>query len=87
MCHFQTGPLEAALDIEALVGFAAVQNGLVAARLLRNKVQRLDHPETQLLALLILGDGDVLDVSDRPEIVDAKEKRKDVSAIQLGKDM
>lgn len=64
MCHFQTGPLEAALDVEALVGFAAIEDGLVAARLLSNKVQRLDHAETQLLALLILGDGDVLDMSD-----------------------
>ena len=64
MCHFQTRPLEAALDVEALVGFAAVENGLVAARLLGDEVQRLDHPETQLLALLILGDGDILDMSD-----------------------
>ena len=71
MCHFQTCPLEAALDVEALVGFAAVENGLVTARLLGDEVQCLDHAETQLLALLILGNGDVLDVSDRPEIVDA----------------
>lgn len=64
MCHFQTRPLEAALDVEALVGFATVENGLVATRPLGDKVQRLDHTETQLLALLVLGDCDILDVSD-----------------------
>lgn len=72
MGHFQAGPPEAALDVEPLVVFAAVENRLVAARLLRDVVERLDEAETQLLALLVFGDGDVLDVSDGPEIVDAR---------------
>lgn len=69
--HLQTSPPEAALDIEPLVVLAAVEDRLVAARLLRNEVERLDDAQAQLLALLVFGDGDVLDVSDGPEVVDA----------------
>jgi hypothetical protein len=69
--HLQAGSPEAALDVEALVGLTAVEDGLVAARLLGDKVECLDDAQPQLLALLILGNGDILDVSDRPEAVDA----------------
>lgn len=69
--HLQAGPPEAALDVEALVVLAAVEDRLVAARLYGDVVERLDEAQAQLLALLVLGDGDVLDVPDRPEIVDA----------------
>jgi hypothetical protein len=69
--HLQTRPLEATLDIEALVRLRAVKNSLVATHILRNKVQRLDNPQTELLALLVLCDGDVFDVTDEAEVVDA----------------
>lgn len=69
--HLEPRPLETALDVEALVGLAAVEDGLVAADLVGNKVEGLDQPKTQLLPLLILCDGDVFDVSDGAEAVDA----------------
>lgn len=74
MRHLQTCPPEAALDVEALVCLAAVEDSLVAADLLGDEVECLDQPQTQLLALLVLGYRDVLDVSDEPEVVDAARK-------------
>lgn len=76
MCHLQASPSKAALDVEALVSLAAVEDGLVAADLLGDEVQRLDDAQAQLLALLVLGDCDVFDVSDEAEIVDAAKGRK-----------
>ena len=69
--HLQTGSSETALDVEALVCLAAVEDGLVAARLLGDKVECLDQPQTQLLALLILGNRDVFDVTDHSKAMDA----------------
>ena len=80
VCHFQAGASEAALDVETLVGFAAVEDGLVAADLLGDEVERLDQAQTQLLALLIFRDGDVFDVTDETEAVDAiYQEKPDVS--------
>lgn len=45
----------------------AVENGLVRALALRDGRQSLDDTKPELLALLALVDGDVLDVSDRAE--------------------
>ena len=64
MCHLQPRPLETALHIEALVGFGAVQDALVAADLLGDEIEGLYELEAELLALLVLGDGDVFDVAD-----------------------
>jgi hypothetical protein len=72
VCHLQTRPLEATLDVEALVRLRAVKNSLVAANVLRDKVQRLDDPQTKLLALLVLCNSNVFDVADEAEVVDAK---------------
>jgi hypothetical protein len=69
--HLETSSSEATLDVEALVGLAAVENALVAPDLLGNKVQGLDESKAQLLALLVLGDCDILDVTDGAEVVDA----------------
>jgi hypothetical protein len=71
MCHLQPRPLEAALDVEPLVRLAAVENALVAAHLCRNEVERLDDFEAKFLALLVFRDGDVFDVADEAEVVDA----------------
>ena len=65
MGHLETSSSEAALDIEALVGLAAVEDALITADLLSDVVEGLDDSETQLLALLVLCDGDILDVADR----------------------
>ena len=70
--HLQAGPPETALDVEALVVLAAVEDGLVTPRLPGDEVEGLDDAQTQLLALLVLGDGDVLDVANGAEIVDAE---------------
>lgn len=75
MRHLQARPPEPALDVEALVRLAAVQDALVAPHLLGDVVERLDDAETQLLALLVLCDGDVLDVADLSEVVDAVRVR------------
>ena len=41
--HLQACPLEPTLDVEALVGLAALENALVAANLLGDKVECLDE--------------------------------------------
>ena len=70
MRHLQPSPLKPTLDIKPLVRLGAIQNTLVAADLLRHKVQRLDYPQPKLLALLVFRDGDVFNVADEPEVVD-----------------
>lgn len=72
--HLQAGSPEAALDIETLVGLTAVEDGLVAANLFGDEVERLDQAQTQLLALLVLGDCDILNVADLCERMDAVEE-------------
>lgn len=69
--HLQASTAEAALDVEALVGLAAVEDALVAADLFGNEVQGLDDAQAQLLALLVLGHGDILNVADDAKVVDA----------------
>lgn len=68
--HLEAGSPEAALDVETLVGLAAVENGLVAADLFGDEVERLDQAQTQLLALLVLGDCDILNVANLCERMD-----------------
>lgn len=72
MCHLKTRPSEPALHVEPFVGFAAVEDALVAADLLCDVIERLDDPQAQFLPLLVLGYSNVFDVSDLTEIVDAK---------------
>jgi hypothetical protein len=72
--HLKASSSESALDVKALVGVAAVEDALVAANLLGDVVEGLDQAEAELLALLILGDGDVFDVADLAQAVDAVER-------------
>lgn len=74
MRHLQPCPLESALDVESLVGLGTIQDSLVAANVLSDVVERLNDPQTKLLALLILCDGNVLDVADKTETVDAANR-------------
>lgn len=74
--HLKASSSESALDVEAFVGVAAVEDALVAANLLGDVVEGLDQAEAELLALLILGDGDVFDVADLAQAVDAVEQSK-----------
>ena len=92
MRHFQTGPLEAAFDIEALVEFRAVKNRLrrvslnpenktvqeretnrqiktylITPNISSHKVQRLNNPQPQLLALLSLLDSNILNMTNQTE--------------------
>jgi len=69
VCHLQTSSPEATLDVEAFVGFAAVENALVAANLLGDVIEGLDQPQAELLTLLVFGDGNVFNVSDGTETV------------------
>ena len=70
--HLQPSPLKATLDVEALVGLAAIEDRLVGADLFGDEVEGLDQAQAQLLALLVLRDGDVLNVADQAEVVDAE---------------
>lgn len=80
--HLKPGTAEAALDIEALIRLAAVENGLVAAHLGGDVVERLDDAQPQLLTLLIFCDGDVLDVADRRERVDAMCRERSAALLR-----
>lgn len=71
VCHLEASSAETTLDVEALVDLAAVEDGLVAADVFSNVVKGLDHSQTKLLALLVLGDGDIFDVSNSAEGVNA----------------
>lgn len=70
--HLKASFLEAALDVETFVDLAAVQDGLVAANFSSNVVKSLDKLLAELLPLLILGDGDIFNVTNQTEMVDAK---------------
>lgn len=67
--HFQAGALVAALDVEALIRLGAIEDALVAAGVLGDEIQCLNHLEPQLLALLVLGDRDVFDVACHAQVV------------------
>ena len=79
MGHLETRPPETALDVEALVGFAAVEDALVAAGFLGDEVEGLDESETEFLALLVFCDGDVFDMANGAKVVDA------ITRCQLGR--
>lgn len=64
MCHLQSGLLESTLDIKALVDLGTIQYRLVAANLLGDVVESFDELDAELLPLLVLRDGDILDVAD-----------------------
>ena len=70
MRHFQPRPLESTLDIKSFICLTTIQYTLIAPNTLSHRIQRLYDPQPQLLALLILRDRDVLDVSDEPHVVD-----------------
>jgi len=72
--HLQAGTPEATLDVKALVGFAAVQDGLIAADLFGNEIEGLNQAKAELLALLILCYGNVLDMTDKAETVNTTER-------------
>lgn len=64
MGHFQACSTESALHVEAFVRFAAIEDGLITANFLGDEVEGLDQTETELLALLVFGNGDIFDVAD-----------------------
>lgn len=71
MCHLQSRPLVSAFDVESFVCFAAIQNALVTADLLSHEIESLDQLESELLPLLIFGNGDVFDMTNEAKMVDA----------------
>lgn len=70
MCHLQACTLEATLDIKPFIRLAAVQDGLVASDILSNEIESLDDFEPKLLALLVFGHCDVLNVSNKAKVMD-----------------
>lgn len=71
MGHLPACSLVATLDIETLVCLAAVEDGLVTPNLLRNVVEGIYYAETQLLALLRLVYGDILNMACRTKRMNA----------------
>ena len=71
MGHLAARPLVPALDIEAFIRLAAVQDGLVAPQLLGQVVEGVNYAKSELLALLVPVDCNVFDVAGRAERVDA----------------
>lgn len=71
MCHLESCPLESTLDVEPFVRLAAVKNALVTAHLGCDEIEGLDKLEPELLALLVLRNGNVLDMADETQVVDA----------------
>lgn len=74
--HLESRSSEAALEVETLVDLGAVKDGLVAADVLGDVVEGLDHAQAELLALLVLCDGDVFDVTDAAKAVNTVEGDK-----------
>lgn len=72
--HLQTSSPKTTLDVEALVRLAAVENALVAADLLSNEVECLDQAQAKLLALLVLGNRNILDVTDLSKFMDTTKR-------------
>jgi hypothetical protein len=69
--HLGTRNLEAALFVELDVVLTAIENRFPASHVLRHGVQGIEHMESQLLSLLVLGNADLLDVADSSAILDA----------------
>ena len=76
MRHLQPSPLKPALDIETFICFRAVQYRLVTPRILRHIVQSLYDPQPELLALLVLSHGNVLNMADETEVVYATVRKQ-----------
>lgn len=70
MGHLEPSPPEATLHIETLIRLRTIQNALVAADLLSDVVQSLYYAQAELLALLVFGHSNVLNMADEPEVVD-----------------
>lgn len=68
--HLQSSSSEATLDVKSLVRFATVEDGLVATDLVGDEVERFDQSQSQLLALLVLGDCNIFDVANLAKSMD-----------------
>lgn len=71
MGHLKACPPETALDVKTLVGFTAVQDALVATNLFGDVVEGLDDSKAKFLALLVLCNGDIFNMPNGTEIVNA----------------
>lgn len=71
MCHLQSCSLVSALNIESFVGLTTVENALVATNFLRDEIEGLDKFQSEFLPLLILCDGDIFNVANEAEVMDA----------------
>lgn len=60
--------------VEGLVLGATIQNVLVAAYILANTVESLNHLQAQPFALVLLGDGDFFYVTNEAAAMDTKSR-------------
>lgn len=75
MSHLCPALMIAASQIESFVFFTAVQNTLVATHIRCDRVQRLNHFETEMLALFFLQNRNFLDVTYDSEVVNTVSGR------------
>ena len=64
MRHLQRLSLVPALDIKSLIDLAAVEDGLVASKVLRDIVKRVEQFQPEFFALLVFENGNLLNVAD-----------------------
>lgn len=60
----------ATFDVERFVLRTTVEDIFVAAHILADGVQSLDHSQSQTFALKLFGDGDLFHVSNKSSVVD-----------------
>lgn len=83
VCHLKTGSSKTTLDVKPFVGVATVEDALVTARLLGDKVESLNEPKPEFHPLLVFGNSNVFDVADSAKIVNAISKRaRNVSRVR-----
>ena len=71
MCHLETSSLITTFHVESFIRFRAVKDCLVASNFLCDVIQCFYDMKAKVFSLLVFCDGNVLDVTDEPEIMDA----------------
>lgn len=77
--HLGAALLVPTLGVKDLLVRAAVEDALGAAGVAGDRVERLNHAQAQLLALVLLGDANLLDVPDAGPIPNAARVKSLVS--------
>lgn len=85
VCHLKPSPLVATLDVETLIRFRAVEDSFVASNLLRHIIQCLYNVKAEVFALLVFGNGNILNMTDQTKIMDAINVQLGLRITQIAK--